>query len=138
MIHHIHSIDQVWFDAHPGRKFRQRYATTAETKALPPISSGMRAQYFAEVTESRCDGDTPAYWERWQKLAALSPDQRPILGTPDAISAALFNLIGQTIERAYGKDLRRVARAIVTIHKDANAHDSATAAVHMTAGAEGG
>lgn len=129
------------------RRYRERLIAKARIADIPggadliAIYEAMRAQYFAEVTESQCDGDTPAYRKHWQKLAALPPDQRSNLETPDAISAAMFNLIGQTIERAYGKDLRRVARsdrAIVSLHKEANAHESARAVVYMIAGAEGG
>ncbi|HEV2575114.1 MAG TPA: hypothetical protein VGU72_25495 [Beijerinckiaceae bacterium] len=98
------------------RRYRERLLAQARIADSPggadlvTIYEAMRAQYFAEVSESQCDGDTAAYREHWRKLAALPPDQRSSMESRDAISAAMMNMIGQTIDRAYGKDLRKTAR----------------------------
>lgn len=98
------------------RRYRERLIAKARIADAPggagltAIYEAMRAQYFAEVTESQCDGDTPAYREHWQKLAALAPEQRSSMEAPDAISTAMMNMIGRVIEAAYGKELRKVAR----------------------------
>lgn len=98
------------------RRYRERLLAKARLADTPggadlaAIYETMRAQFFAEIIESQCDGDIPAYREHWQKLAALPPDQRATQEAPEAVSKAMLDMIQQNIEKAYGKDLRRIAR----------------------------